>query len=344
MPSAYLDGPHYSYHTCGSENTFAEWFGGGAAEAYHLTGLIGTVEHYVKATSIAIESSRREFSGQGDLFCSAETTCPCTSCETADAWGGQSVDFHQTTALWRAGSASQCQPQQACAEMECLTAAIEATYDRVAALEYNNRTRVAYEYFGSQEIGGYAQWPGMEWCSESYDPRFRPWYSAAVTGPKDVVILVDVSGSMSSGRRIVMAQEAALKVLDTLTWTDYVTIIAFSSIARGPPMQAATDATKDFLRSWVDSNIMPSGGTNYRAAFELAYTRLTGSTSSGCQKVILFLTDGEPNEWDNTDFARLRDDYHAAQGITIFGYALGRYAPQLFHQLQHNLEEICVEN
>ena len=33
------------------------------------------------------------------------------------------------------------------------------------------------------------------YCSD-YDARFRPWYAAAASGPKDVVLTLDNSGSM----------------------------------------------------------------------------------------------------------------------------------------------------
>ena len=37
----------------------------------------------------------------------------------------------------------------------------------------------------------------------NYDPRVRPWYVAASTGPKDVVLILDTSGSMGNHGRIV---------------------------------------------------------------------------------------------------------------------------------------------
>lgn len=48
------------------------------------------------------------------------------------------------------------------------------------------------------------------------DPRIRPWYVAASSGPKDVVIVLDVSGSMSQYGRLDLAKEAAETVINTL--------------------------------------------------------------------------------------------------------------------------------
>ena len=65
--------------------------------------------------------------------------------------------------------------------------------------------------------------------SLSFLPIPRPWYvAAAVPEPKDVVIILDVSGSMGaydsgSGKtRLSLAKEAVNAVLDTLYPTDEV--------------------------------------------------------------------------------------------------------------------------
>ena len=55
---------------------------------------------------------------------------------------------------------------------------------------------VRWQYFGS--TAGIARiFPGREWSTNfagfynDYDPRVRPWYIAATSGPKDVVIILD---------------------------------------------------------------------------------------------------------------------------------------------------------
>ena len=47
--------------------------------------------------------------------------------------------------------------------------------------------------------------------------RFRPWFANAATGPKDVIILIDTSGSMNTDGRMDLTISAAKQVLKTLT-------------------------------------------------------------------------------------------------------------------------------
>ena len=83
-------------------------------------------------------------------------------------------------------------------ETECLAQAVRDTYARVASSEYGDFSagRVGYQYYGLQGDGTMVQWPSMQWCPTQFDPRFRPWYAAAATGPKAVMLVLDASGSM----------------------------------------------------------------------------------------------------------------------------------------------------
>ena len=131
----------------------------------------------------------------------------------------------------------------------------------------------------------------------------RPRYAAAASGPKDVVLVIDTSGSMA-GDLNNMAKKAAKMVIDTLTAVDYVTIVKYSSGAQAysSTLVEATDTNKDLLKAWIDENIDASGTTNFRAAFEKAWQVVDATTaSSNCNRIMLFLSDGEPNEWDDSD-------------------------------------------
>ena len=59
-----------------------------------------------------------------------------------------------------------------------------------------------WAYFGS-ETGMYRIFPGHEWdvnfagFRPEFDPRVRPWYLSATSGPKNVAIFLDCSRSMN---------------------------------------------------------------------------------------------------------------------------------------------------
>lgn len=60
-------------------------------------------------------------------------------------------------------------------------------------------------------------------------------YIQAATSPKDVVIVVDVSGSMK-GLRLTIAKHTINTILDTLGENDFVNIIAVSAQSPPPPI------------------------------------------------------------------------------------------------------------
>lgn len=62
-------------------------------------------------------------------------------------------------------------------------------------------------------------------------------YIQAATSPKDLVIVVDVSGSMK-GLRLTIAKHTINTILDTLGENDFVNIIAVSK-AEGPELQVS---------------------------------------------------------------------------------------------------------
>eukprot|EP00210_Caulerpa_lentillifera_P005946 g5681.t1 len=150
-----------------------------------------------------------------------------------------------------------------------------------------------------------------------YDPRIRPWFIGATTRPKDIVLIIDSSHSMDAlviegglETRWDVTKRAVFAILDTLSTFDYVSIVAFSDSAtrlsqETPLLQARTDEV-EFLKEQLDG-LSPWGPTNFDAAFSEAFDVLTEAcggrkrTCSGCQKVILFLTDGRDTSVDRGD-------------------------------------------
>merc|ERR1712107_182566 len=91
-----------------------------------------------------------------------------------------------------------------------------------------SKQKFGYHLYGHQDTGMLAIYPSADYCA-AYDPRFRPWYASAATGPKNIVIIIDKSGSMRDYDRMNIAKAAIKKVLNTLTWSDFAQVIYFAS-------------------------------------------------------------------------------------------------------------------
>lgn len=78
----------------------------------------------------------------------------------------------------------------------------------------------------------YYKFLAVEWNQEPvdlYDCRMRPWYVEAAASPKDMLILVDNSGSMMGSSKII-ARHVINTLLDTLSVNDYVNVLVFSNV------------------------------------------------------------------------------------------------------------------
>jgi len=154
--------------------------------------------------------------------------------------------------------------------------------------------------------------PNLEDC-RIYDPRIRPWYAAATSGPKDVVLVVDTSESMlapsdgdgDSLTRWDVAKRAILSLLDTFSITDYINLVEFNNKVKSLNPGKMVQATSDNIAALKEevNEIKPQGATDFRKGLEEAFDLLTKATarhkkdeelvSSDCQKVIIFVTAGE---------------------------------------------------
>lgn len=109
--------------------------------------------------------------------------------------------------------------------------------------------------------------------------------------PRDIVFVIDVSGSMS-GRKIEQARAAGRQFLESLRPTDRFRLIDFSSDVRTfrDGWTSATGAnTRDAL-AYLDQ-LKANGGTNIQGALEEAFRM---DSPVGRLPLVLFLTDGAP--------------------------------------------------
>ncbi len=108
--------------------------------------------------------------------------------------------------------------------------------------------------------------------------------------PKDVLLVLDVSGSMQ-GEKIEQAKDALVYVLEHLNPEDRFNVIAFStgvrSWARG--LRPASEAPE--ARRWVE-RLEATGGTDIHSALLEALAQADRERPT----VLIFLTDGQPTE------------------------------------------------
>jgi len=333
--STYFPGSnmYYSYSTCGTANTYDSWFGaeagsGAGSGGHSLVEITGVIKRYLMAAAQTLEDNEPEVSGTTGS-CSPPSSCPCADCSTGTAasttFGDQSIAIGVST-YTESGTAS---PRD-----ECLASIVGETFLRVAAAEADPSSRLGYQYGAFQASGNYMQWPGVQWCASDYDPRFRPWYAAAASGPKSMVIVIDQSGSMQKQGRMALARTAATQVVDTLTEADVASVVRFSSDATGFPagnqFLRMTEANKAVLKAYI-ADITEGGTTNFGAALSKALDFFEGSTDdSGCHKVVLFMSDGSPTSgtWSASQKSGIAS--RAAQldpPPHILTYAFGADAP-----------------
>ncbi|MGH7534308.1 MAG: VWA domain-containing protein, partial [Gemmatimonadales bacterium] len=114
----------------------------------------------------------------------------------------------------------------------------------------------------------------------------------ATAVPRDVTLVVDVSGSMS-GAKLEQAKAALEQALGTLDPADRFRLVAFSSGVRAfrPEPVSATREHLAEAREFI-SGLAAEGGTNIAGALEAA---LAGSGDAGRLSLIIFVTDGLPS-------------------------------------------------
>lgn len=158
-------------------------------------------------------------------------------------------------------------------------------------------------YFGST-TGAFRIFPARQYpaCGQ-YDPRIRPWYVAAGSGPKNIIMILDKSGSMQTDDRIGLLKQAARRVIETAGVADRIAIVFFDDEPQAVTDEGllfrGTDENKKILTQSIDQ-LTARGGTNFEDAFNTAFDILDLSVDDelavDCNTVMLFLTDGVTNK------------------------------------------------
>ncbi|KAK1858620.1 hypothetical protein I4F81_001221 [Pyropia yezoensis] len=142
-----------------------------------------------------------------------------------------------------------------------------------------------------------------------YDPRLRPWYASAASGPLDVAIVVDRSAEMGraqpgggTGGQTVMDVVTATAdgLLGTLDWSSYVGVVRYNDapqvLGGFTAFVRATRENLDLLQVQV-KKLTPGGGTDVAAALDAGITLFRTSADRGattnCTRVLFLLTGSD---------------------------------------------------
>uniref|UniRef100_A0A8C2HG11 Calcium channel, voltage-dependent, alpha 2/delta subunit 2b n=1 Tax=Cyprinus carpio TaxID=7962 RepID=A0A8C2HG11_CYPCA len=157
-----------------------------------------------------------------------------------------------------------------------------------------------WQAFGSA-TGVTRYYPAAPWRApdkiDLYDVRRRPWYIQGASSPKDMVILVDVSGSVS-GLTLKLIKASVMEMLDTLSDDDYVNVARFNEKAEAvvpcfKHLVQANVRNKKIFKEAVQQ-MQAKGTTDYKSGFHFAFNQLlnTNVPRANCNKIIMLFTDG----------------------------------------------------
>ncbi|XP_047607995.1 voltage-dependent calcium channel subunit alpha-2/delta-1 isoform X4 [Phacochoerus africanus] len=188
-----------------------------------------------------------------------------------------------------------------------------------------------WQVFGSA-TGLARYYPASPWVDNSrtpnkidlYDVRRRPWYIQGAASPKDMLILVDVSGSVS-GLTLKLIRTSVSEMLETLSDDDFVNVASFNSNAQDVScfqhLVQANVRNKKVLKDAVN-NITAKGITDYKKGFSFAFEQLLNYNVSraNCNKIIMLFTDGG-EERAQEIFAK----YNKDKKVRVFTFSVGQH-------------------
>ncbi|KAI1306008.1 Voltage-dependent calcium channel subunit alpha-2/delta-3 [Halotydeus destructor] len=208
---------------------------------------------------------------------------------------------------------------------------------------------LSWQFFGSN-TGFLRAWPAAKWripvfikrenptaqqilqdeldALDLYDARMRNWFINAAASPKDIIILLDGSGSMT-GQRKEIAKNVVLNILETLTDNDYFTIVRFTNTIQYIVECFGNDlvqANKQNIREFKEKldTLNTTEIANFTVALTHAFQTLKDFTNakqgSNCNQAIMLVTDGAPETYEDI----FKEQNWPRINIRVFTFLVGR--------------------
>jgi voltage-dependent calcium channel alpha-2/delta-4 len=211
--------------------------------------------------------------------------------------------------------------------------------DEVFTQNYQSDPALSWQYFGSN-VGIMRHFPAISWnrnLTDTYDCRKRSWYIETATCSKDVVILLDNSGSMT-GYRNFIARHTIKNLLETFSNNDFINILSYSNVTKGSIIPCFSDilvqATPDNINAFNEAvkELTPELYGNVTIALDAAFTlleqyrtiRKCNESSTGCNQAIMLITDGVPG--NATEIFQKYNEFgsNKTAPVRVFTYLLGK--------------------
>jgi Ca-activated chloride channel family protein len=143
--------------------------------------------------------------------------------------------------------------------------------------------------------------PDAEGTQGTYQLTVLPPRIPATARPKDLVLLLDRSGSMG-GWKMVAARRAAARIVDTLTDADRFAVLTFDhDVERPPALDAGLVAATDRHRYRAVEHlarVTARGGTELLAPLAEGLRLLAGDAEPARDRVLVLVTDGQVGNED----------------------------------------------
>ncbi len=152
--------------------------------------------------------------------------------------------------------------------------------------------------------------------------------------PVHLTFLVDVSGSMSSARKLPLVKTALHTLVANLGDDDTVAVVTYAG-ATEVLLEPTSAGRSDRLHE-VISGLGAGGSTDMGSGVDLAYQLARAVYVEGHENRVIVLSDGDANVGDTSHTAILnRIEEHAANGVTLttVGFGQGNYNDTLMEQL-----------
>lgn len=160
-----------------------------------------------------------------------------------------------------------------------------------------------------------------------FDPRWRPFFTAASSASKRIVLILDISYHSSLFGRLDAVKQASIDLVNSLNYFDYITIITVgNNVTNANPQNLLFNGSQDnknYLTKWI-ANVTShlTARLDYIAGYTAAFDVLDQDPSVACYNIIQFVVTGIRKD-RYADPYDLINQRNTKTGAYLFTYSYG---------------------